>query len=518
MGAAPASIAPDAAIRDAQRPLAYDKLFIGGEWVTPRTSRAIDSIDPATEEVWARVPEAGAEDVNDAVVAARAALRGPWSRTTPTRRGELLARLADLVRRDAVHLATVESRDNGKPFHDTHTEMLRAADWLVFYAGCADKLNGYQIPTRHDALAYTRREPVGVVAAILPWNSPVIMAAWKLGPALAAGNAIIIKPAEQTPVSAMELAKLTQEAGFPAGVVSVLPGYGAEAGNALASHPGVNKIAFTGAYSTAQRIMKSAAGNLKRLTFECGGKSPFIVFDDAEVDRALSFAVKGAYRSTSQSCACASRIFVQQPLYERFARAFAERAQAIRIGLPFDRQSEIGPQTSAQQLAKTMEYIDIGHQSGGRLLAGGGRPRHLERGYFVEPTVFADVPSKSRLAQEEVFGPVISLIPFRDEDEAIAMANDSDYGLVGAVWTADAKRAHRVTSQMQAGFITVNTYLGTHPSLPYGGVKLSGMGRENGLETLLAYTDVKTVVVELGDGPAGAGFGSNRSTVDKGAT
>lgn len=476
-----------------------DKVFVGGEWVAPRGGRFLASVDPATERVWTRVAEAGVEEVEAAVAAAREALRGPWSRIAPTRRGELLARLADLLRREAQRIATIESRDNGKPLRDTLGEMQRAADWLSFYAGGADKLQGSQIPVRPDALAYTRREPIGVVAAILPWNSPVMMAAWKLGPALAAGNAIVLKPAEQTPASALELGRLVQEAGFPPGVVSVLPGYGKVAGAALSVHPDVNKVAFTGDWRTARTIMQAASGSLKRCTFECGGKSPFIIFEDADVGKALTVALNSAFRSTGQSCSIASRIFVARPVYERFAQAFAERARRIRVGAPFDPRTHIGPQTSAEQLAKTQSYIAAGHEAGARLLAGGGRPAGLERGFYVEPTVFADVPPDSRLAQEEVFGPVIAVMPFDDEEEAVALANDSRYGLVASVWTADAARAHRVAHSVEAGLVCVNTYGATHWMLPYGGYKLSGMGRENSLECLLEYTEVKSVFMELSD-------------------
>lgn len=481
----------------------YDKLFIGGEWIAPQSPGVIESIDPSTEEVWAHVAEASAEDVEVAVEAAEAALRGSWTRSvTPSARGALIARLAQLMRDNAAGLATTESRDNGKPLRDTTREIQAAADWLTYFAGAADKLSGEQIPVRPDALAYTRREPVGIVAAILPWNSPISMAAWKLGPALAAGNAVVLKPAEQTPVSTVELARVIEQAGLPRGVVSVLPGYGAKAGRALTTHPKVNKIAFTGDYRTAQAIMRDASVNLKRCTFECGGKTPFIVFADADVERALNVAVASSFRSTGQSCSITSRIFVQRPIYDRFATAFATRADRIQVGDPFDVRTHIGPHTSAEQLAKTERYIGIGRESGARLLAGGSRPKGLERGYFIRPTVFADVANASRLAQEEVFGPVISLIPFDGEDDAVMMANESIYGLVGSVWTADLGRAHRVAAQVQAGLIAVNTYRATHWMLPYGGYKLSGLGRENGMDVLREYTEVKAVMVELSANPA----------------
>jgi acyl-CoA reductase-like NAD-dependent aldehyde dehydrogenase len=478
-------------------PRLYDRLFIGGEWVPARSGRLIRSIDPSTEDVWAEVAEADAEDVDAAVQSARQALRGAWGSFTPTRRGEMIAKLAGLVRRDARRLAEIESRDNGKPLRDTLGEVQRAADWLMFFAGAADKIDGRQIPYRPDALAYTRLEPVGVIGAILPWNSPISLCSWKLGPALAAGNTVVLKPAEQTPVSLLEIGGLVAEAGFPAGVVNVVPGYGPVAGAALAAHPHVNKISFTGHHATAARIMQAASSNLKRCSFECGGKSPYIVFADADFDRALSVAVHSAFRSTGQSCSLASRIFVERPLYEKFAAAVAERAARIRVGMPFDERTHIGPHTSAEQRAKTEGYIALGRESGARLLTGGGRPSSLPRGYFVEPTVFVDVDNGSRLAREEVFGPVLSVMPFEDEDEAVELANDTDYGLVGGLWTSNVTRAHRVAARIEAGLVSVNTFRPVHFMLPYGGYKLSGFGRENGLDAIRDYTEVKTVVVDL---------------------
>ena len=476
----------------------YDRLYIGGEWVTPHSASAIPSIDPATEEVWAEVAEADERDVDAAVAAAREAMRGPWTKKiTATQRGALLYKLAELIKRDTARLAEIETRDNGKPLRDTISEVQRAYDWLVFFAGAADKIHGEQIPFKPDALAYTRREPVGVVGAVLPWNSPLLLYAWKLGPALAAGNALVLKPAEQTPVSALELAKLVQEAGFPAGVFNVVPGYGATTGAALAAHPGVNKMSFTGSYQTARKIMQLAAVNLKRCTFECGGKSPHIIFADADVERALIVATHSAFRSTGQSCSLGSRLFVQRPLYDEFVEKIAARARRIRIGQPLDKKTHIGPQTSAEQLAKTNSYIDIGKKEGARLVTGGGRPHGFERGYYIEPTVFADVDNRSRLAQEEIFGPVLAMIPFDTEEEVIRLANDVEYGLVAGLWTKDVSRAHRVAAELEAGLVTVNTFRSTHWMLPYGGYKLSGMGRENGLEALHDFTELKTVVVDF---------------------
>ncbi|MEG3152555.1 aldehyde dehydrogenase family protein [Sphingomonas sp. ZT3P38] len=474
----------------------FDRLLIGGEWVAPHSGSAIRSIDPSTEDVWIEVASADAADVDAAVAAARAALKGRWGGLTPTARGALLARLADLVRQNAPALAEIESRDNGKPLRDTLGEVQRSADWLTFFAGAADKLNGLQIPYRTDAVAYTRNEPVGVVAAILPWNSPISLACWKLGPALATGNTVILKPAEQTPASLVALGRLVMEAGFPAGVVNVLPGDGV-VGAALSAHTGIDKVSFTGSHATARRIMQAASVNLKRCSFECGGKSPFIVFADADFDKALSVAVHSAFRSTGQSCSAASRMFVERPIYERFAAGLAERAARIRVGAALDPKTHIGPHTSAEQRDKTESYIALGKEEGGRLLVGGGRPAGFERGYFVQPTVFADVDSRSRLAQEEVFGPVVAVMPFDGEEEAIALANDSDYGLVGGLWTSDVSRAHRVAGRIETGLVSVNTFRPVHFMLPYGGFKLSGIGRENGFDAMREFTETKTVVIDL---------------------
>ncbi|MEP9375164.1 aldehyde dehydrogenase [Aquabacter sp. CN5-332] len=478
----------------------FDRLFIGGEWVAPRSGRMIRSIEPATEEVWAEVAEADASDVDDAVKAAQAALRGKWSQITPTQRGELMLRLAALMRRDVDKLAEVESRDNGKPLRDTKGEIARAADWITFFAGAADKINGTQIPFRPDALAYTRREPLGVVGAILPWNSPISLCSWKLGPALAAGNTIVLKPAEQTPASLLALGKLVEEAGFPGGVVNVVPGYGEVAGAALVAHKGVAKISFTGDHRTAQKIMQSGAATLKRCTFECGGKSPYIVFADADIDKALTVALHSAFRSTGQSCSAGSRVFVERSIQREFAERMAERSLRIRLGNPLDPKTHIGPQTSAEQLAKTESYIALGREAGGHVLAGGKRPDSQPRGYFIEPTVFVDVENTSRLAREEVFGPVVAVMPFEDEDHAVSLANDTDYGLVGGLWTSDVTRAHRVAHRIEAGLVSVNTFRPVHWMLPYGGYKMSGIGRENSLEVLNEYTQTKTVVVELAIG------------------
>ena len=478
----------------------YERLFVGGEWIKAHSNKVIESIDPSTETPWTDVAEADDVDVDLAVQAARAAMKGPWvTKLTASQRGGLLLKLAGLLRRDADRLATLETRDNGKPFKDTLGEVQRAADWLTFFAGAADKIHGEQIPFRPDALAYTRREPVGVVAAIMPWNSPLLLYSWKLGPALAAGNAVVLKPSELTPVTALELGKLIVEAGFPPGVVNIVPGYGESTGAALVSHPGVNKVTMTGEHRTAQVIMRLAATHLKRCTFECGGKAPHILFEDADLEKALIIATQAVFRSTGQSCGLGSRLFVQESIYKDVVEKIAARARGIRVGMPMDKATHIGPHTSAEQLAKTQRFIKIGQDEGARLVAGGGRPAHLPKGYFVEPTVFADVDNKSRLAQEEIFGPVLAIIPFKTEAQVIEMANDVEYGLGSGLWTRDIGRAHRVAHQIQAGLVAINTFRPVHWMLPYGGYKMSGIGRENGFDAVRDYTEVKTVVVELSE-------------------
>ena len=482
---------------------AYHQLFVGGEWVTPHSGRLIQSVDPSSGEIWAEVAEADGVDVDRAVEAAAAAFHGPWRQLTASERGDRLFALAGLLRARSSELATAESRDNGKPLTDTTGEIGRAADWLQYYAGAADKIQGSTIPLRPTALAYTLREPVGVVAAITPWNSPIYLYAWKLGPALAAGNTVVLKPAEQTSVSAQILADLIREAGFPPGVVNIVPGYGAVAGRHLTSHPGVNKIAFTGAHSTAIAILREAAASMKRVTCECGGKAPHIIFEDADIESAAAVAVHSAFRSTGQSCAAGSRLFVQSLIYDDFLLAVSKLTKRIRVGPALDSRTHIGPQTSQEQLEKTLRYIALGKSEGSRLVGGGDRPSgsELRQGFYVNPTIFADVDNRSPLAQEEIFGPVLSVIRFETEEDAVGMANDTKYGLVAGLWTRDISRAHRVAHRLEAGFVSINTFRPVHWTLPYGGVKMSGIGRENGLEALHQYTEVKTVVVDLSGQP-----------------
>ncbi|OPX10801.1 aldehyde dehydrogenase [Mycobacterium sp. AT1] len=478
-----------------------DRQFIGGEFVRS-TGGLMNSVDPATEEVWAQVPDGTAADVDAAVASARAALHGPWARWTATARGDAIRRLGDLLEADADRLGWLETRDNGKILAETTNEVRRSANWLRYYAGAADKIEGSVIPFKPTAHAFTRLEPVGVIGAITPWNSPLSLYGWKLGPALATGNTVVLKPAETTSVSAFALAALAREAGLPDGVLNVVAGRGSVVGAHLAGHDGVDKVTFTGSYGTAQQIMRAASNGLKRVSFECGGKSPHLVFADADLDRAAVVATHSAFRSTGQSCSLGSRLLVQRSVFDQFVAEVSRRADRIRVGMPLDPTSHIGPHSSAEQLAKTLSYIETGRREGGEVRAGGGRPEDLDRGYFVRPTVFTGLDNAtSRLVREEVFGPVLTAIPFDDEDEAVAIANDTTYGLVAGLWTNDVSRAHRVSAQLQAGLVSVNTFRPTHWTVPYGGYKQSGLGRENGLAALREYVEVKSVVIDYDDAP-----------------
>lgn len=478
----------------------YDHLFIGGAWVNPEDGGTIDSIDPATGEVWAHVAYGGRTDIDRAVAAARTALEGPWRRMPGHERAALLRRLADLYQANAPRMAILESRDSGRAIRETRGDVGAHHNWIQWYASLADKLTGRTVPFDDSVHMFTTRVPVGVVGAITPWNAPMLTTVWKIAPALAAGCTVVLKPAEQTPVTALELARLIEEAGFPSGVVNVVPGYGAGgAGERLVEHPDVAKIAFTGEGSTAHMLLRNSGDNFKRFTFELGGKAPHIIFADADVEQALNAATNSAWTLCGQSCTLGSRVLVERPIYGRVVAAFAERAGRVRVGIPLDEATHMGPQAHDEQLQKTLRYIDIGRQEGARLIAGGRRIEEgaLARGYFVAPTVFADVRNDMRIAREEIFGPVASLIPFDGEEEAIAMANDTRYGLTAGLWTRDVGRAHRVSSRIEAGTVWVNTFRFIRWPVPYGGFKASGWGREGGYEGLDAYLETRTQVISL---------------------
>jgi aldehyde dehydrogenase (NAD+) len=474
------------------------RLLINNEWVASESGKTFPSINPATGEEIGQVAEADAADVDKAVRAARRAFEhGPWRKTSASERGRLLYRLADLIEQNADELAQLETLDNGKP-----VAMARAADLPLtiacyrYYAGWADKIQGKTIPVSGDYFCYTRHEPVGVVGQIIPWNFPLLMQAWKLGPALAAGNTVLLKPAEQTPLTALRVGELIVAAGFPAGVVNILPGYGPTAGGAIASHMDVDKVAFTGSTEVGHLIMRAAAdSNLKRVTLELGGKSPNIVFADADMDQAIEGSHFALFFNQGQCCCAGSRLFVEEKAYDQFVEKSVARAKKRTVGDPFDRATEQVPQVDDVQFEKVMSYIEAGKREGAALLCGGKRVG--DRGYFIEPTVFADVKDTMKIAQEEIFGPVMSIIKFKDLDEVIERANKTIYGLAAAVWTRDITKAHAIANNVRAGTVWVNCYDVFDAAAPFGGFKQSGLGRELGEYGLQQYTEVKTVTVKL---------------------
>ncbi len=473
------------------------RMLIGGGWVEAASGKRFATINPATGDTLVQVAEAGAADIDAAVRAARQALTdGPWPAMTAADRGRLIYRLAQLVRDHADELAHLETLDTGKPIGESQRWDLPAAiDCLEYYAGWADKIAGETLPVRGPYFAYTLREPVGVVGQIIPWNFPLMMAAWKVGPALAAGCAIVLKPAEQTPLTALRLGELALEAGLPPGVLNVVPGFGETAGAALVEHPGVNKIAFTGSPEVGRSIMRAAATTLKRVSLELGGKSPNIVFADADLDAAVRGASSGAFFNQGQVCSAGSRVVVEDGIYNEFCERLAQRSRSIKVGDPLDPGTRMGAIVSEEQLARVMHYIDVGKREGAKLLTGGERIG--ERGYFVQPTVFADVANTMTIAQDEIFGPVASVIRFRDDGEAAQIANASRYGLAAAVWTRDVQRAHRMARAVHAGTVWVNTYGQTDTRSPWGGFGDSGFGRELGRQALEMYTETKAVWVAL---------------------
>lgn len=475
----------------------FEKLFIGGEWVAPLDGAIAESIDPARGQPWAAVAFGGPKDIDRAVDAARAAFEGPWGRMPGHERAALLRKFAQLYQANASELAEIETRDSGRAIRESRADVGGHHHCYLWFASLADKLGGRTIPIDDSVHVFTTRVPMGVVGAITPWNVPLMSAAWKLGPALAAGCTVVLKPAEQTPVSSLVLAKLFEEAGFPPGVVNVVPGYGESAGAQLVAHPGVNKIAFTGEASTARTILKTGADTLKRFSFELGGKAPHIIFADADIDQALNAATGSAWALCGQSCALGSRVLVERPVYDRVAEEFAHRAAKVRVGMPLDAATHMGPQAHDAQLQKTLSYVAAGKAEGAELIAGGSRVSdgELADGYFMQPTVFAGATNAMRIAREEIFGPVAALIPFDGEDEAVAIANDTPFGLTAGLWTGDTGRALRVSQQIEAGMVWVNTYRYIRWSTPYGGFKASGWGRENGIEALDDYLETRTTVI-----------------------
>jgi aldehyde dehydrogenase (NAD+) len=476
---------------------AREDLLIGGRWRPARSGRYFDTVDPSTGQVIAQVAEAGAPDIDTAVTAARAALHGEWGQMRAAERGRMLLRLTELIRANQEALIELESLDSGKPVSAIRRQDLPAVlDTLTYYAGWADKINGQLIPARPDALTYTVREPVGVVGAIIPWNFPLMIGMWKLAPALACGCTVVLKPAELTPLTALRIGELALEAGFPAGVLNVVPGFGKTAGAALVDHPDVDKITFTGSPAVGRQILRAAAGNLKRVTLELGGKSANIVFADADVEAAVKAAASGIFFNSGQVCSAGSRILAHADIYDEVLERLVARAESIRVGDPKDPGTSMGPLVSDVQMRRVLDYIEIGKREGARLVTGGAR---LGRsGYFVSPSVFADVEHEMRISQEEIFGPVACLIRFTDEQEALRLANGTKYSLAAGVWSADIARVHRMVKRLRAGTVWVNTFGPTDVRLPWGGNRDSGFGREHGDAAIENFTEPKAVWINTG--------------------
>ncbi|PWU28056.1 carnitine dehydratase [Pseudomonas sp. RW407] len=483
--------------------LARFQMCIDGQWLDALSGKTFESLDPSSAQPWALLPDAAEEDVERAVQAAQKAFENPaWRKLSATARGKLLRRLGDLIAENREHLAQLESRDNGKLIRETRGQVGYLPEFFHYTAGLADKLEGGTLPIdKPDMFAYTVHEPLGVVAGIIPWNSPLYLTAIKLAPALAAGNTIVLKPSEHASATILELARLALEAGFPAGVVNVVTGFGPSTGAALTRHPLVRKIAFTGGAATARHVVRSSAENFAKLSLELGGKSPNIIFADADLDSAINGVVAGIYAATGQSCVAGSRLLVQREIYDEFVARLIERAQRIRIGNPQEDASEMGPMATAQQLAVVEGLVAAAKAEGARLLMGGKRPEGQGEGWYYEPTLFACNSHSMRIMQEEVFGPVASVIPFDDETEALALANDSQYGLAAGIWTRDLGRAHRLARDVRSGIIWVNTYRAVSAMAPIGGFHQSGYGRESGIDSVLAYTELKTVWINLSQAP-----------------
>jgi len=475
------------------------KLFVGGRWLEG-TGKVFEVINPATEEVIALIPEATDIEVGAAVTAARRALEeGPWAKMSARQRGRLIYKLAQRISERTDELARLETMNNGKPFFESQrVDIPSTAECFEYYAGWADKVEGETIPVDGPYFNYTLREPVGVVGAIVPWNFPLLLAAYKVAPALACGNTVVLKPAEQTPLTALKLAELIQEVGFPDGVFNVVTGPGSTAGAALVEHPGVDKIAFTGSTQTGQEIMRAAAGTLKKLSLELGGKSPNIVFADADLDAAVKGAVSGIFYGKGEVCTAGSRLFVEEKIHDQFMEKLVERSKKMTPGDPFDSKTRLGPLISKEQMNRVLNYIESGKNEGARLLAGGKRANVKDgKGYFVEATVFDNVDQGMKIAQEEIFGPVLSTLRFENFDEAVNRANQTIYGLAAAIWTKDLKKAHAFAKAVKAGTVWVNTYGNYDSASPFGGYKMSGFGRELGKAALESYTQIKSVWVNL---------------------
>ena len=476
------------------------RMLIGGEWI--EGSKHFDTINPASGDVLAQVPEASAADVDRAVEAARRAFEdrsGPWRKLSASERGRLIWKLADVVEKNIDELAELETLDNGKPiFESRYVDIPMVVDVFRYYAGLATKIHGETVNTFETAFTYTLREPVGVVGLIVPWNFPLLLASWKVGPALACGNTVVLKPAEQTPLTTLRFGELLAEAGFPAGVVNILTG-GPETGKAIVAHAGIDKIAFTGSTAVGKEIMRGAADTLKRVTLELGGKSPNIVFSDADIDGAVKGAINGIFYGKGEVCNAGSRLFLESKLKDEFTEKLVARASKMRPADPLDPKTRLGAIVSQEQMQTVLSFIEAGKQGGAKLVAGGNRVAvNGDKGFFIEPTIFGDVKNDMKIAREEIFGPVLSVLTFDDIDEVIEQANNNPYGLAAAVWTSDVKKAHSVSRRLKAGTVWINTYGLMDASLPFGGYKSSGFGRELGAHAIEHYTELKTVWLNMG--------------------
>jgi (Z)-2-((N-methylformamido)methylene)-5-hydroxybutyrolactone dehydrogenase len=499
------SNAKDKAMLDRTTELKKYQTYINGTWVDAASGKTFPTFDPYTGEPWALIPECEKADVDIAVEAAAQAFEaGPWSSLSQTARGKALRRIAALIEKHAEYLAEIEVRDNGKLISEMVAQTRYLPEWFYYYGGLADKIQGAVVPVdRPEHFNYTLREPVGVCAFITPWNSPLMLAGWKLAPALAAGCTVVIKPSEYTSASLIELMRLViAEADIPPGVVNVVTGYGGGAGEALVTHPKVAKIAFTGGTATGARVNELASRSFKKVSLELGGKSPNIVFDDCVLDDAVSGAISGIFAATGQTCIAGSRLLVQETIHDAFVEKLVGMARQARLGDPSKAETQVGPVTTPPQYEKILAYIDIAKAEGARCLLGGGPATKEEGGgrYFVKPTIFADVDNRMRIAQEEVFGPVLSVIKFKDEDDAVRIANDIAYGLGAGVWTQSVKRAHGIAKRIKAGTVWVNTYRAVSFLMPFGGYKASGLGRENGMEAIEGYLQTKSVWINNGPG------------------
>ena len=477
------------------------KMLIGGQWVEPASGAWFESVNPYTAAPWALIPRGNKEDVNRAVAAARSAFYGDaWRKLTATARGTLLTRLADLIAADDARLAEIETTDNGKLIAEMRGQLNYIPQWFRYFGGLADKIEGRVIPIdKPGVFNFTREEPLGVVAAITPWNSPLLLATWKLAPALAAGNAVVWKPSEFSSVSALVFGELFERAGFPPGVVNIVTGFGNEVGEPLITHPDVAKIAFTGGDRTGEHVYQLAARGIKHLTLELGGKSANIVFDDADLDEAVKGVVSGIFAATGQTCIAGSRALIHRSIHEKFVERLLALAKTAKMGNPLDSGTQVGPITTRPQYDKVLEYIQIAKDEGAVCRLGGAPAERPEcgSGWFVEPTIFTGVRPQMRIAQEEVFGPVLSIIPFDDEDEAVRIANGTVYGLAAGVWTASIRRALLMSERLEAGTVWVNTYRAVSYMSPFGGYKRSGIGRESGIDAIREYLQTKSVWIDI---------------------